>query len=81
MSRWHGRAGLLKRIHVDQHAIRRNRKLGTDDPPISVKTYRENVKCESVEIDGPSRLVYRPDHPLSCGARLWIETRAEVIVD
>jgi hypothetical protein len=69
---------LLKRIHVDQHAIRRNKRLGTDEPPISVKTYRENIKCLEVEIDGPSRLVYQPDKPLSCGARLWIETRAAV---
>jgi hypothetical protein len=75
---WHGREGLLKRIHVDQHAIRRNRKLGTEEPPISVKTYRQNIKCLSVEIGGPSRVVYSPEHPLSCGARLWIETRAEV---
>lgn len=75
---WHGRAGLLKRIHVNQHVIRRNRKLGTKEPPISIKTYRDNVRCLSVEIEGPSRLVYSPERPLGCGARLWIETRAEV---
>lgn len=72
------RAGLLKRIHVNQHAIRRNRKLGTQDPPITIKTSRQNIKAVDVEIDGPSRLVYSPEKPLSCGARLWIETRAEV---
>jgi len=75
---WHGRAGLLKRIHVNQHVIRRNRTLGTEEPPISIKTYQDNVRCLSVEIEGPSRLVYSPERPLSCGARLWIETRAEV---
>lgn len=73
------REGLLKRIHVNQHAIRRNRKLGTEEPPIRIKTSRQNVRCLSVEIEGPSRLVYRPDQPLSCGARLWIETKAEVV--
>jgi hypothetical protein len=72
------RAGLLKRIHVNQHAIRRNHKLGTQDPPITIKTSRQNIKALDVQIDGPSRLVYSPDKPLSCGARLWIETRAEV---
>jgi hypothetical protein len=70
---------MIKRIHVDQHAIRRNAK-GASDPPISVKTYKANHKCFSVKIDGPSELVYRPDKPLSCGAKLWIETESEVIL-
>jgi hypothetical protein len=81
VNRWTGPPGLLKRIHVDQHTIRRNRKFGTDEPPISIKTYRENVKCLAVQIDGPSQVLYRPDKPLSCGARLWIETRAEVTAE
>jgi hypothetical protein len=70
---------MIKRIHVDQHAIRRNKKHGTDDPPLSVKTYKTNTKCREVEIQGPSRVVYSPDKPLSCGARVWIETEAEVV--
>ena len=71
---------MIKRIHVDQHAIRRNTK-GANDPPISVKTYKANHKGFDVRIDGPSRLVYSPDKPLSCGARLWIETEADVVMD
>ena len=31
-----------------------------------------------VEIHGPSRVIYSPDKPLSCGARVWIETKSEV---
>ena len=31
-----------------------------------------------VIIDGPSKVIYSPDKPLSCGARVWIETRSEV---
>lgn len=68
------------RIHVDQHAIRANRKNGTDEPVISVKTYRSNTKAHEVEILGPSRVVYSPNKPLSCGARVWLETEAEVRV-
>lgn len=71
---------MLKRIHVDQHAIRANRK-GANRPPISVKTYRQNVKAWAVELLGPSKLVYRPDKPLPCGARLWIETKGDVMAD
>lgn len=114
---------MKKRIHIDQHAIRRNRKGGPceackgsgekpvvinpdwpsgdqpycensgepceacggtgehQEPVISVKTYKGNTKAHSVEIDGPSRVVYSPDKPLSCGARVWIETDSPIRLD
>jgi len=65
------------RIHVNQHNIRANSK-GACLPVLSVKTYKGNTTCNSVTIHGPSRVVYSPEHPLSCGARVWIETQAEV---
>lgn len=71
---------MLKRIHVNQHVIRANRRDGSDDPPITVKTYKANVRAHEVRIGGPSRLVYSPDRPLNCGARLWVETEAPVSV-
>lgn len=67
-------------IHVNQKVIRANLKHGADDPPITVKTYQSNQYASEVVITGPCRIVYRPDKPLSCGARLWIETEAEVVV-
>lgn len=67
---------MLKRIHVNMHIIRRNRQETLRDPPLSVKTSRSNLKADSIEILGPSRLIYSPDRPLSCGARVWIETDA-----
>lgn len=73
---------MKKRIHVDQHAIRRNQRRHVHaplEPPISVKTYKDNTKCFEVEIQGPSKVIYSPSKPLSCGARLWIETDAEVV--
>jgi hypothetical protein len=72
-------AGRLKRIHVNQHVIRRNAKTGGIDPPISVKCSGATMACRSVEITGPSSVIYSPDKPLACGARLWVETRAEII--
>ena len=68
------------RIHVNQHNIRRNRKEGTNDPVITAKTYKDNRYGHEVQINGPSRVVYSPDKPLSCGAVLWIETNEEVVV-
>ena len=71
---------MLKRIHVNQHVIRRNQKReAAADPPLTVKTYKENIKCFAVEILGPSRVVYSPEQPLACGARVWIETDAQVL--
>ena len=65
-------------IHVNQHVIRRNAKDGTQDPVLTVKTYKSNTYAHTATINGPSRVVYSPDKPLSCGARVWIETEAEV---
>jgi hypothetical protein len=64
-------------IHVNQHNIRANAK-GADLPVLTVKTYKSNTKCNAVEIRGPSKIVYAPENPLSCGAKVWIETQAEV---
>ena len=66
-------------VHVNQHVIRKNAKEGTNEPTLTVKTYKGNTKCNEVQILGPSKVVYSPDKPLSCGARVWIETQAEVV--
>ena len=68
-------------IHVNQHVIRSNGKTGERKPPLTVKTYKSNTYAHSVEIDGPSRVVYSPDKPLSCGAKVWIETFSGVTID
>jgi hypothetical protein len=66
-------------IHVNQHAVKRNAKNGTTDPVLTVKTYKSNNYAHTVKILVPSQVVYRPGKPLSCGARVWIETEAEVV--
>jgi hypothetical protein len=68
----------LKRIHVNQHVIRANRKAGTSDPPLRIKLGDANIAAAEVDIDGPAKVVYRPERPLACGARVWIETRAPI---
>ena len=73
---------MLKRIHINQHNIKHNAK-NPDDllPPITVKTYKDNTKGFTATIAGPSTVVYSPDKPLSCGAKVWIETLAFVDID
>ena len=72
---------MKKRIHINQHVIRANKKNGTNDPVITVKTSQRNIYADRVEIRGPSNVVYSPDKPLSCGARVWIETEAPVFCE
>lgn len=65
-------------IHVNQRKIRSNVKTGAKDPVLTVKTYNSNIYAHEVMINGPSKVVYSPDKPLSCGARVWIETEYSV---
>lgn len=71
---------MKKKIHINQHVIKRNRKTGEREAVISVKTYQTNTYGSEIAVDGPCRVVYRPDKPLSCGAQVWIETDAPVRV-
>ena len=70
--------GKLKRIHINQHIIRANSKNEERKPPITVKTSDANHKGWSVDIHGVSQVVYRPDKPLNCGAKVWMETTAAI---
>ena len=69
---------MKKRIHINQHKIRSNKKNNLKEPVITVKTSKSNDYATEVEIKGPSKIIYSPDKPLPCGARVWIETEAEV---
>lgn len=71
----------LTRIHVNQHVIRSNYKKGENKPVFTVKSKGTNRYAHSVEVEGKMRLVYSPDKPLSCGAKVWIETKDKVVLD
>jgi hypothetical protein len=65
-------------IHVNQHNIKKNTK-GDNLPVLTCKTYKENNYANEVIIYGQdgleaARVIYSPSKPLSCGARVWIET-------
>ena len=74
-------------IHFNRPNIEKNRKLKKVDPQakceyvLSAQRGSEILsKGHEVEINGPCRIVYRPDKPHSCGATVWIETLATVTV-
>ena len=63
---------------MNQHKIKSNKKFGLNEPVLIVKTSKENIHGQTVAIDGASTVVYSPDKPLSCGAKVWIETDSKV---
>jgi hypothetical protein len=68
------------RIHVNQHVIKKNSKTGDREPVLTVKSGRSNIYAHEVQILGPSTVIYSPDKPLSCGAKVWVETESEVVI-
>ena len=72
---------MKKKIHINQHIIRSNKKNGTEEAVITVKTSKSNTYAKEVDILGKSKLVYRPTKPLPCGARVWIETEDKIVLD
>ncbi len=76
------------RIHINKSIIASNAKHGENKPAITTKNYRENrygyradihdkegnVVASVIQADGEKV------KPLSCGARVWIETESEVTV-
>ena len=74
---------MKSKIHVNQHHIRSNKTKGTELPVITIKQGRKNTYCNEVEILGPSRIIYGGSGCdakalRSCGARVVIETDAEL---
>lgn len=72
-------ATTTKKIHINSNTIKSNAKHGTNNPPITIrKGQKVETYAHEVIINGPSRVVYQPADPLSCGAKVWIETDSEV---
>jgi hypothetical protein len=74
------RAGILKRIHVNKHVIAANAKHGRNDPAITIQTSAGSFTARKIEWTGRSVMIHDAEHPLSCGAKVWIETTAAVHV-
>lgn len=73
-------------VHVNQFHIKHNLKNpGNRKPVMTCRTYNEYTVADTVIVRDPvtkkelGRFVYSPDKPLSCGARVWFETRNEVV--
>lgn len=62
-------------IHVNQHHIKHNAKVEPiyRQPVLTIKKGQSNTYCNEVVCYGKITFKYRPDDPLSCGAKVWAE--------
>lgn len=80
-------------VHVNQHVIKSNNKtirenpdnwLNLIQPPLTIKSGKMNTYGDRADIivngEVVATIVHSPDKPLSCGARVWIETYEDVVV-
>lgn len=68
----------MVRLHVNSHIIRANQRTGARDPALTIRRGRKIERASAIDIldtNGAvvARVIYSPDKPLSCGARVWIE--------
>ena len=78
----------IKRIHVNQHVIKRNNKIDIThkdaakgmEPPLTCKNSQVNHYGYEIIINEHTKIIYRPEKPLSCGAKVWIETTEPVTI-
>jgi len=54
--------------------------MGTRTAAITIQTSKGSIKTKFARIEGPSNFFY-PEKPLSCGARVYIETKSVVSYD
>lgn len=73
---------MKKFIRVDAVTMTDNLRNGTHNPPVIVRENGGRVwRCQNARILGPSSVRYRPEKPLSCGAKCWIETESEIVME
>lgn len=67
-------------VHVHRQRIAQNNKAEVTNrqPPLIIRNSKQRHYANELTILGPCRIVYSPDKPLSCGAKVWIETDSAV---
>jgi len=69
-------------ININKHVIAKNRKHGTNEPPIRFQKGKsgKQIYCHRLKLKN-GEIVYSPNKPLlKCGARLIIQTNDEPLV-
>ena len=72
-------AGRIKRIHVNQNLLRRAMK-GEDVCPYTVQYKGKSHPCKRWTAAGEFEGVNAIHKPLSCGARLYVQTTGPMVL-
>lgn len=72
---------MKKLIHINRNIIQYNDKHNTNLPVCRIQIGKETKYGMAVNINGPSKMVYDAENPLKCGAKLWIETTADIDIE
>ena len=71
-----------KRIHINRHVMARNKKQQENKPAIGIEQVGAAKRyAHTVQIDGPAVVIHNETRPLKCGARCWVETSANLILE
>jgi hypothetical protein len=72
---------MIKRVTVNRNVVASNKKHGTNKPVLSVQTSKGVTKCYDV-LFKDAHLIQKAPHEkgLSCGATVWIQTTAPILV-
>ncbi|MEM8719233.1 MAG: DNA-binding protein [Cyanobacteria bacterium P01_G01_bin.39] len=61
-------------VHINSNRIKQNiKKSKTERKPAIAVRGKEKHYVHELEIPVPCKIIYNPDKPLDCGARVWIE--------
>jgi hypothetical protein len=76
----------LKRIHINRPVLAANKKHRQNNPAVTVRMgitreYGHTVIIYDDYGNEVARVVQNEEKPLSCGARVWIETRQPIKVE
>ena len=67
-------------INIHKNLKQANDKQGRTVPGCRVEAKGKVGYGSQVDILGPSSMIYSPNKPRKCGAKLWIETDGEVVI-
>ena len=68
-------------IHIITHTVRANKKNGTYEPVILVKSGSHKIQAHHVKINGPCEIIYSVNGGLGCKAKAWVAVDTDVMVE
>lgn len=69
---------ITKIIHINRQVIQHNAKYNKQLPVCRIQIGSVIKYSMGVNIQGPSRMIYSPNKPQPCGAKVWIETESKL---